>query len=118
MTIIYNDNVDADAYTPLIKPHGGNKTICGSYHANHGGGTEDLEATLVLEVCHARDPNHISATEIGWVTENTHEFPSAIAGAEVTDEFNFANCPRACRIKIDMTGGTDGQVQIEIEDES
>ena len=116
MTILYNENVDADDYTPLLKPQGDNDTIRGSYRANHGAGTEDLEATLILQACHALNPLHIRYDEIGWVAESTHAFPAAIAGVEVTPkEFNFANCPKNSRIMIDMTGGTDGQVQIDIE---
>ena len=116
--ILYNANVDADAYTPLIVGQGENKTISGSYRANHGSGTEDLEATLILQVCHANDPKHVAYNEIGWVDESTHSFPSAIAGVELSPvEFNFANAiGKAYRIKIDMTGGTDGQVQIDLTD--
>ncbi len=115
MPILYNEAVSADGNTPLIKPQGKHNTIRGAYKANHGGGTEDLVATLILQVCHARNPENIAYNEIGWVDENTHSFNTPIAGSAVSDEFNFANCPKNCRIKVDMTGGTDGQVLIEIE---
>jgi len=115
MTTVFNENVDGDTYTPLLIPQGVNNTLRGAYHANGGGGTEDLEATLILQVYHGNDPKVPRYNDIGWLTEGTHSFNTAIAGSEVSDEFNFANCPKNSRIKIDMTGGTDGQVHIEIE---
>jgi hypothetical protein len=112
MGTIFNANVSSDSYSGHITPSK-NKTIDLTYRSNHGSGTEDLVATLKLQVCDDKDPANLAPGDIGFVDEPTHSFNSHPAGSDAKDNANFANCNgRKYRVMIDMTGGTDGQVQI------